>query len=70
MKNAKKYIFWNGEKLDLELCGFYISHHWILHREMLLVKENIKKKHLQQVHNHQENPHLIKAGLLYGKIKC
>ena len=72
-KNAKKYIFWNGEKLDLELCGFYISHHWILYREMLLCKGKYKKEAPPtgtQPSGKSSFNHLIKAGLLYGKIKC
>ena len=58
-KNAKKYIFWNGENLDLELCGFYISHHWILHRAMLLCKGKYKKEAPTTGTQPSGNPNLI-----------
>ena len=57
-KNTKKHIYRNGENRsrimsfsDFSSVNFAVKCYF--------VKENIKKKHLQQVHNHQKNPHLI-----------
>ena len=57
-KNAKKYIYRNGEnRCRILWFSHFSSVNFAV--KCYFVKENIKKMHLQQVHNHQKNPHLI-----------